>query len=106
VPCARQLKQIPYISSLIQIQKLIATHGLKQRAAATTLGVRQPRVSDFLRGGIDLFKTDAFIDILARFGATVRLTVKVLRAACVVFVGICQYAGRLPFLITLFVSFT
>ena len=45
------------------------------------LGVTQPRVSDLLRGRIDLFSTDALIDMLARLGATVRLTVKVRPAA-------------------------
>jgi len=66
---------------MIQIQKLVGARGLKQKAAAKTLGVTQPRVSDLLRGRIDLFSTDALIDMLARLGATVRLTVKVRRAA-------------------------
>ena len=66
---------------MIQVQKLIASRRLKQRGAAKTLGVTQPRVSDLLRGRIDLFSTDALIDMLARFGATVRLTVKVRPAA-------------------------
>jgi predicted XRE-type DNA-binding protein len=43
--------------------------------------VTQPRVSDLLRGRIDLFSTDALIDMLARLGAQVRLTVKVRAAA-------------------------
>ncbi|NOU09326.1 MAG: XRE family transcriptional regulator [Nitrospira sp.] len=66
---------------MIQIQKLVLARGLKQKAAAKTLGVTQPRVSDLLRGRIELFSTDALIDMLARLGATVRLTVKVRRAA-------------------------
>lgn len=66
---------------MIQIQKLIASRGLKQKAAAKTLGVTQPRVSDLLRGRIDLFSTGTLIDMLARLGATVRLMVKVRRAA-------------------------
>ena len=66
---------------MIQIQKLIASRRLKQRNAAKILGVTQPRVSDLLRGRIDLFSTDALIDMLARLGATVRLTVKVHPAA-------------------------
>ena len=66
---------------MIQIQKLIVSRGLKQKSAAKTLGVTQPRVSDLLRGHIDLFSTDALIDMLARLGATVRLTVKIRRAA-------------------------
>ena len=66
---------------MIQVQKLIALRGLKQRTTAKILGVTQPRVSDLLRGRIDLFSTDALIDMLARLGATVRLTVKVRPAA-------------------------
>ena len=66
---------------MIQVQKLIASRRLKQRAAAKILGVTQPRVSDLLRGRIDLFSTDALIDMLARLGARVRLTVKVRTAA-------------------------
>lgn len=62
---------------MIQVQKLIASRRLKQKAAAKILGVTQPRVSDFLRGRIDLFSTDALIDMLARLGANVRFTVKV-----------------------------
>lgn len=66
---------------MIQVQKLIESRGLKQRTAAKILGVTQPCVSDLLRGRIDLFSTDALIGMLARLGATVRLTVKVRTAA-------------------------
>jgi predicted XRE-type DNA-binding protein len=61
---------------MIQVQKLIAERRLKQRKAAEILRVSQPRVSDLLRGRIDLFSTDALIDVLARLGVRVRLTVK------------------------------
>ena len=61
---------------LIQVQKAIAARGLKQAAAAQVLRVTQPRVSDLLRGRIDLFSTDALIDMLARLGVGVRLVVK------------------------------
>lgn len=61
---------------LIQVQKIIASRRLKQREAAKILHVSQPRVSDLLRGRIDLFSTDMLIDMLARLGARVRLTVK------------------------------
>ena len=66
---------------LIQIQKLIASRRLKQSETAKVLGVTQPRVSDLLRGRIDLFSTDALIDMLARLGARVRVTVKARPAA-------------------------
>ena len=58
---------------MIRIEKVIAARRLKQRDAAKILGVTQPRVSDLLRGRIDLFSTDALIDMLARLGIGVRL---------------------------------
>jgi len=61
---------------MIQVQKLIASRRLKQRQVAKILRVSQPRVSDLLRGRIDLFSTDTLIDVLARLGARVRLSVK------------------------------
>lgn len=61
---------------LIQVQKAIASRRLKQAEAAKVLRVTQPRVSDLLRGRIDLFSTDALIDMLARLGVGVRLTVR------------------------------
>ena len=61
---------------LIQVQKAINAKGLKQAQAAKLLRVTQPRVSDLLRGRIDLFSTDALIDMLARLGVGVRLVVK------------------------------
>jgi predicted XRE-type DNA-binding protein len=64
---------------LIQLQKTIAAKGVRQAEAAKILGVTQPRVSDLLRGRIDLFSTDALIDMLAAFGVGVRLLVKPLR---------------------------
>jgi predicted XRE-type DNA-binding protein len=61
---------------LIQVQKALASRGLKQAEAAKMLRITQPRVSDLLRGRIDLFSTDALIDMLARLGVGVRLVVK------------------------------
>ena len=61
---------------LIQLQKVIASRGLKQAEVAKLLRVTQPRVSDLLRGRIDLFSTDALIDMLARVGVGVRLVLK------------------------------
>ena len=61
---------------LIQVQKLIASRRLRQRQAAKLLRISQPRVSDLVRGRIDLFSTDMLIDMLARLGSRVRLAVK------------------------------
>ena len=61
---------------MIKIQKLIVSRGLKQAEVAKILRITQPRVSDLLRGRIDLFSTDALIDVLARLGVRVRLVLK------------------------------
>src|SRR6266700_8276185 len=61
---------------LIQVQKTIASRGLKQAEAAKVLRVTQPRVSDLLRGRIDLFSTDALIDMLTCLGGQVKLVVR------------------------------
>ena len=65
---------------LIEVQKIITLRRLTQAEAAKVLRVTQPRVSDLLRGRIDLFSTDALIDMLARLGVGVRLIVKPARA--------------------------
>jgi predicted XRE-type DNA-binding protein len=61
---------------LIQLQKAIASRGLTQAKAATILKVTQPRVSDLLRGRIDLFSTDSLIDMLAHLGVHIRFVLK------------------------------
>lgn len=65
---------------LIQVQKAIESRRLKQAEAAKILCVTQPRVSDLLRGRIDLFSTDSLIDMLARLGVGVRIVVKTPRS--------------------------
>ncbi len=61
---------------LIQLQKAIAARGLTQAKAAKILRVTQPRVSDVLRGRLDLFSTDSLIDMLARLGVHVRFVLR------------------------------
>ncbi len=51
---------------MVNLQKVITARGLKQVEAAELLGVTQPRVSDLMRGRIDLFSIDTLIDMLAR----------------------------------------
>ena len=61
---------------MIHVQNIIRARRLKQAEAAKVLGVTQPRVSDLLRGRIDLFSTDTLIDMLAHLGGQVKLVVK------------------------------
>jgi phage-related protein len=51
-----------------------------QAEAAKILRVTRPRVSDLLRGRIDLFSTDSLIDMLAPLGVGVRIVVKTPRS--------------------------
>jgi predicted XRE-type DNA-binding protein len=61
---------------MIKVQKLIESKHLTQAELAKILRITQPRVSDLRRGRIDLFSTDALIDILARLGVRVQLILK------------------------------
>ena len=61
---------------MIKVQKLIEAKRLTQAELAKTLRITQPRVSDLRRGRIDLFSTDALIDILARLGVRVQFVLK------------------------------
>ena len=58
---------------MIKIEKVLKARKLTQAKAAELMGVSQPRVSDLLRGKIELFSSDALIDMLARLGLRVRL---------------------------------
>lgn len=58
---------------MMKIEKVLKARKLKQAEAAKIMGVTQPRVSDLLRGKIELFSSDALIDMLARLGLRVRL---------------------------------
>jgi predicted XRE-type DNA-binding protein len=55
---------------------LIEDRELTQAEAARLFGVSQPRVSDLVRGKIDLFSIDTLVDMLARAGMKVEFTAK------------------------------
>jgi len=61
---------------MIHLTRLIEDRKLTQAAAAKALGVAQPRVSDLMRGKIQLFSTDTLIAMLGRLGMQVRISVK------------------------------
>ena len=61
---------------MVNLQKVITARGLKQAEAAELLGVTQPRVSDLMRGRLDLFSIDTLIDMLARLGVRTRLVLQ------------------------------
>ena len=58
-----------------ELERYIEREGLTQAQAAERLGVTQPRISDLVRGKIDLFTIDALINLLARAKLEVQVTV-------------------------------
>jgi predicted XRE-type DNA-binding protein len=61
---------------MLRVQQTIRARGLKQGEAAKLLGVRQPRVSDLMRGKLDLFSMETLIDMLTALGISVRLVMR------------------------------
>lgn len=60
---------------MIQLTKLIRKRGLTQARAARLMGVSQPRISDLVRGKIQLFSVDSLIEMLGNAGARVSIRV-------------------------------
>jgi len=61
---------------MVELSELIRRSGLTQRQAAAKFGVTQPRISDLMRGRIDLFSLDMLVDMAAAAGLKPRITVK------------------------------
>lgn len=64
---------------MIAARRLIEDRGLTQADAAKLFGVRQPRISNLVRGRIDLFSIDTLIDMLAKAGVHVDVVVSAAR---------------------------
>lgn len=64
---------------MVELEKHIREKGLTQKKAAERLGVTQPRISDLMRGKIDLFSVDTLITMLTHAG--LKVAVKVSRSA-------------------------
>ncbi len=61
---------------MLQIERVLKAQRLTQAKAAKVLGVTQPRVSDLVRGRVDLFSIDTLVEMLARLGVSVTLRTK------------------------------
>lgn len=59
-----------------QVAHLIKKRRLTQARAAKLMGVTQPRISDLVRGRIELFSIDTLVDMLARLGVSVSVVTK------------------------------
>jgi predicted XRE-type DNA-binding protein len=60
---------------MLRLRKHITDEGLTQREAAVKFGVTQPRISDLIRGRIDLFSIDTLILMLNAAGLQVKLRI-------------------------------
>ena len=60
---------------MVELEKHIREKGLTQKKAAERLGVTQPRISDLMRGKIDLFSVDTLISMLTHAGLKVDVKV-------------------------------
>lgn len=58
---------------MAEITRFMEKRGLTQAAAAELFHVSQPRVSNLVRGRIDLFSVDTLIEMLGRAGLRVRV---------------------------------
>ena len=62
---------------MIEIRMLIEERGLTQAEAAKLFGVTQQRISNLVRGRIDLFSLDILVSMLARAGVHVDVVLSV-----------------------------
>ncbi len=61
---------------MIALQEHIKNTGLTQAQAAKLIGVTQPRISDLMRGKINLFSLESLIDMVTGIGLSIELTLK------------------------------
>jgi predicted XRE-type DNA-binding protein len=60
---------------MIALKQHLTRTGVSQSEAAKTLKVTQPRVSDLMRGKINLFSLDSLVNMATAAGLKVELTV-------------------------------
>ena len=63
-------------SLMIALKEHLAGTGLSQAQIAKLFGVTQPRVSDLMRGKIDVFGLDALVNMAAAAGLRGKLSVR------------------------------
>jgi len=67
----------------LAIEIIERMHGRKltQAKAAELIGVTQPRISDLMRGRLNLFSLDALVDMADRIGLRTRMVITPKRGA-------------------------
>ena len=60
---------------MTEVRAYVESLGLTQQEAAGRLGMTQPRLNDLLRGRLDRFSLDMLVNVLARAGKHVEVTI-------------------------------
>jgi predicted XRE-type DNA-binding protein len=66
---------------MMALQSWVKTTNVKQADAATLFGITQPRMSDLMRGKINLFSLDALMDMATAAGLEPHVAVRKPKAA-------------------------
>ena len=74
-PAARESMKIKS-RLMMDIEGYIKKQGLTQKQAAKKMGVTQPRISDLVNGKINRFTIDMLVNMLARLGVHVEMTLQ------------------------------
>jgi predicted XRE-type DNA-binding protein len=61
---------------MIKIEQFFRKSGMTQKEAARLIGITQPRLNLLLKRKIELFSLDALVNMVARAGMQVKLTVR------------------------------
>lgn len=62
-------------SLMNELREVIEELGMTQAETATLLGVTRPRVSDLLRGKIELFSIDALVNMASKLNQRVEIRI-------------------------------
>ena len=66
---------------MMNLAEVIRQQGMTQAKAASLFGVTQPRISDLMRGRVNLFSMDTLIGMAAKAGMAPTVKVSMLKAA-------------------------
>ena len=61
---------------MMELEEIIKQRGMTQAEASALFGVTQPRVSDLMRGKINLFSLDCLIDMATVAGLEPHVTIR------------------------------
>jgi predicted XRE-type DNA-binding protein len=61
---------------MMALQEQLKSSGMTQTQAAKMLGVTQPRISDLMRGRIELFSLESLVDMITSAGLKVEFKLR------------------------------